>query len=202
MTLMPEAAMDAPPLGADQSARAILVESPPTVRTIGITIPLPEPYRSTLQAHRASYGDPAADTIPPHVTLMPPTEVLSSDLADLIEHAAAVASRHTPFVIELAGTDTFRPISPVVFVRLVAGHEACGALEADLRSGPIRRDLEFAYHPHVTVAHHVATASLDRAAAELAGFAGSFLVASFELDELGPDEAWQPVRTFRIGGPS
>ena len=35
-------------------------------------------------------------------------------------------------------------------------------------------DLRFPYHPHVTVAHHLADAQLDRAFAELADFECEF----------------------------
>lgn len=169
-------------------------------RTIGVTIPMPEPYRSHLQTHRASYGDPAADTIPPHITLMPPTQVDPLELADLIEHIEQVAASRPPFVIVLAGTGTFRPVSPVVFVQLLAGATECGDLERALRAGPLSIAQTFAYHPHVTVAHHVDDAALDRAERELASFAGSFVVQAFEIDELAADEHWQTLRAFPLKG--
>lgn len=182
-----------------EQAAPIEVLRAPDVRTIGVTIMLPEPFRSTLQTLRASYGDPAADTIAPHVTLVPPTDVSTAELDAFVDYIEEVADRHDPFAIKLAGTGSFLPVSPVVFVRLDTGGSQCAALEADLRSGPVTRHLEFDYHPHVTVAHHVSPEALRRAADELAGFSGELVVEEIHLDELAGDERWQPVRIFPLG---
>ena len=68
----------------------------------------------------------------------------------------------------LSGTGTFRPVSPVVFVQVSRGIAHCEALERAVRSGPVERTLDFPYHPHVTVAHHLDEAALDRAFESLA----------------------------------
>ena len=74
-----------------------------------------------------------------------------------------MAEEEQPFDIELRGTGTFRPVSPVVFVQLARGIGGCERLEQRVRPGPLTRDLPFPYHPHVTVAHDVADEALDRA---------------------------------------
>ena len=43
-----------------------------TTRTIGVAIPIPEPYGAELQRVRESYGDELARSIPTHITLLPP----------------------------------------------------------------------------------------------------------------------------------
>ena len=43
------------------------------MRTVGVSIAVPEPYFSQLREMRRAAGDPQADAVPPHVTLMPPT---------------------------------------------------------------------------------------------------------------------------------
>ena len=50
-----------------------------------------------------------------------------------------------------------------------------------MRSGPVERTLDFPYHPHVTVAHHLEEAALDRAFESLADFRCDFRVGSIEL---------------------
>ena len=72
--------------------------------------------------------------------------------------------------MQLRGTGTFRPVSPVVFVPLVQGIGECERLEARCASGPLDRELPFPYHPHVTVAHDVAHPALDAVYEELAGY--------------------------------
>jgi 2'-5' RNA ligase len=169
------------------------------VPTIGVSIAIPSPHAEMLQARRASYGDPLADSIPTHVTLLPPTEVHEDDLPKVVAHLEDVAGEGHPFPMVLRGTGTFRPISPVVFVQVSGGLADCEVLEKAVRRGPLDRDLEFYYHPHVTVAHHVDGEALDRAFTDLADFECTFDVEEFHLYEHGADGVWRPVRTFALG---
>lgn len=127
-------------------------------RTIGVAIGIPEPWGSELVRHRIEAGDPLAEQVPPHVTLLPPTEVDSEGLRAVEEHLRAVAARHRPFDLHLRGTGTFRPVTDVVFVVVARGISECELLQADVRGGPLVRELHFPYHPHVTVAHDVPAA--------------------------------------------
>ena len=164
----------------------------------GVAITVPEPWGSTLQEHRSRFGDPMAAFIPPHVTLLPPTEVDDDALKALRAHLDGVVTRHRAFTMVLAGTGTFRPVSPVVFVQVSQGISSCEQLETDVRSGPVRRELEFNYHPHVTVAHHVDDGRLDIAFDALAGFRAEFEVTQVDLYSQGRDEVWRPLSAHRL----
>lgn len=168
--------------------------------TIGVSIAIPSPHAEMLQARRASFGDPLADSIPTHVTLLPPTEVPQEELEAVVKHLEEVAAQGHPFPMVLRGTGTFRPTSPVVFVQVSGGIADCELLEKGVRQGPLDRSLDFNYHPHVTVAHHVPEPNLDRAFAELSGFECAFDVEEFHLYEHGDDGVWRPVRSFALGG--
>ena len=168
--------------------------------TIGVSIAIPAPFGDELQQRRASFGDPLADSIPTHVTLLPPTEVDAATMDLIEEHLAKVAIQRDPFTMMLRGTGTFRPVSPVVFVQVAGGIAECEQLERAVRSGPLHRDLQFNYHPHVTVAHHIGEAEMERAFVELADYQCSFEVDSFHLYEHGHDLVWRPVRTFGFDG--
>lgn len=168
-------------------------------RTIGVAISVPPPYGELLRSQRAAFGDPLAASVPTHVTLLPPTTLSGAAAAAVDQHLAEVAERNQPFEIELRGTATFRPISPVVFIPLAQGIAECELLEQDVRSGPLARDLQFYYHPHVTVAHHLADDALDRATQELADFECRFSVDGFHLYEHGDDEVWRPHGWYRFG---
>jgi 2'-5' RNA ligase len=170
------------------------------VPTIGVSIAIPSPHAEMLQAKRASFGDPLAESIPSHITLLPPTELSDEELPAAVEHLAAVASDGHAFPMVLRGTGTFRPISPVVFVQVSGGLAECEVLERAIRRGPLKRKLDFYYHPHVTIAHHVSEESLDRAFEELADFECEFLVREFHLYEHGEDQVWRPVRSFGLNG--
>ena len=122
----------------------------------GVAVTIPEPWGERLQRAREHAGDPLAPAIPPHVTLLPPTAVLPDRFDNFVAHLEAVCADTAPFQMVLSGTGTFvRPVSPVVFVQVSRGIGSCERLEAEVRSGPVERELEFPYHPHVTVAHHL-----------------------------------------------
>lgn len=165
--------------------------------TIGVAIQVPEPWATELHEYRLELGDPTAPGVPTHVTLLPPTEV-GSDLAPLEQHLATAAGAQEPFRVHLRGTGTFRPVSPVVFLTLAEGISQCEALAGAVRSGPLSVDLDFPYHPHVTIAHQVADDRLDRAFAELAGFECEFDVTEFHLYVHHGAAGWKSTRTFEL----
>lgn len=169
--------------------------------TIGVSISVPEPHGSELQELRAGFGDAAARCIPTHVTLLPPTEADAPRLPVIEAHLLGVASIQRPFPVRLAGTGTFRPLSPVVYVRVVEGAEACARLQQRVRdaSGPLARDLLFPYHPHVTVAHGIDDAAMDRAYGELADYEAEWPCTGFALCEQGADGVWRKLREFAFG---
>jgi 2'-5' RNA ligase len=167
------------------------------VHTIGVAIAIPPPHGPELQSWREQFGDPMARKIPPHVTLLPPTPVADADMAAVEEHLRAAAADSQPFDIHLRGTGTFRPLSAVVFVTVAEGIAGCELLEEKVRSGPLHhRALEFAYHPHVTVAHDLPDAALDHAFDKLADYDARFQVSSISLYVHGPDGFWRPIRQF------
>ncbi|MBO4259139.1 2'-5' RNA ligase family protein [Streptomyces sp. NPDC002144] len=170
--------------------------------TIGVSIAVPEPHGSQIQQLRAGFGDAAAHGIPTHVTLLPPTEIDGDALAAVEAHLTEVAAAGRPFPMRLRGTGTFRPLSPVVYVRVVEGAEACTWLQKQVRdaSGPVSRELQFPYHPHVTVAHGIDEAAMDRAFEELADYEADWPCTGFALYEQGADGVWRKLREFAFGG--
>jgi 2'-5' RNA ligase len=166
--------------------------------TIGVAIALPEPWASDLQDYRTALGDETATLIPTHITLVPPVELSDEQVADAEHHLEAAATGTAPFEIHLRGTGTFRPVSPVVFVSLVEGISQCEELAQRVRQGPLDVPLQFPYHPHVTIAHHLTDEVLDRAFDELAGFDCTFEAGEFHLYRHDEEHGWRPARDFAL----
>lgn len=166
--------------------------------TIGVTIAVPEPWRTQLHAYRSAW-DPEGAAIAPHITLLPPTDVEDSYLPEVVRHLATIASTTAPFEVHLAGTETFRPVSPVVYVAVAGGAESLESLNARVVRGPLGLELNYPYHPHVTVAHDVPEATLDQAVAELVDFDARFTVAEIRLSTLTP-HGWAPTDAFGLAG--
>ncbi len=166
--------------------------------TIGVAIAIPAPHAAVLDTARASSGDPLAPVIPAHLTLLGPTEIDVDDLNSVETHLVRVAAGHQTFPVHLRGTGTFRPVTEVVFVAVASGISECEQLAAAIRNGPLRRDLHFPYHPHITIAHDVPTEALDRVYRELAGFEARMTVDHFTLYVHGDDGRWRPIRDFPL----
>jgi 2'-5' RNA ligase len=167
---------------------------------LGVVVSIPEPWAQLLVEWRRKCGDPQANLVPPHVTLLPPTEVPVAERAEISAHLARVAAGHPPFDMRLAGTDTFRPVSEVVFVAVARGMAECERIAGAVRTGPLARPLNFPYHPHVTVAHDVPTDMLDMASAGLSDLEAQFRVASFTEFEQLPGGAWAVAREYPLTG--
>jgi 2'-5' RNA ligase len=168
--------------------------------TIGVAIAIPEPHATVLAEWRRRVGDPEANRIPTHVTLLPPTDFTAADIEAVEEHLRWAAHQVQPFVMKLLGTGTFRPISQVVFVQVSTGIAECELLERAVRKDPISREVEFPYHPHVTVAHDISNAALDLAFDSLSDFVAQFRVDRFVMYSQDDERRWQPRREFLLSG--
>jgi 2'-5' RNA ligase len=166
--------------------------------TIGVAIAVPEPHGSLLREMRAAFGDPLAQTVPSHVTLLPPLEVAVDELDEICARLDKTAGAVPGFRMRLRGTGTFRPVSPVVFVAVHGGYVATEVLAERLRQTVGAPVAEFPFHPHVTVAHHLDDASLDHADRVLRNFECGFDVEEFALYLHDDDAGWEPQRQFAL----
>lgn len=177
-------------------APAVMTESV----DIGILIVLPEPLASRVAQVREAVGDDPGD-VPPHITLLPPTTIDSEDVTAVLEHVRHVAAATPAFEVELSGTDTFEPVTHVVYVAVGQGGEQCDALQEALRAGPLETELRFPYHPHVTLAHDVPRPGLERARRAMASTEEILLVDGFDVFLTEPGGTrWTHVARVPLGG--
>lgn len=166
--------------------------------TIGVAIAVPDPWGSQLQDYRSGLGDEGASLIPSHITLVPPHEVAPEAMPAVEQHLAEASASTPGFKVRLRGTGTFRPVSPVVFVAVAEGISGCEQLAWAVRRGPLACKLSYPYHPHVTVAHHLEEALLDRAFEEMADFECGFEVDRFALYVHDAVDGWVPSRDYPL----
>jgi 2'-5' RNA ligase len=170
-----------------------------TALTIGIAIPVPEPYGSQLRTMRASFGDPMAESVPSHVTLVPPLRYEPDQLEAVYQALERASATLPPFPMRLRGTGTFRPVSPVVFIAVSQGISYTEMLAKRIRGAIDAPEPSFPFHPHVTVGHNLDDASLDRAYEELSSFECQFTVDEFALYHHDDEAGWEPQRWFSLG---
>ena len=113
-----------------------------------------------------------------------------------------VATRVRPFGIRLRGSATFLPVSSVVFVPLVQGSPSASSSRSKVRSGPLQREIGYAYHPHVTVAHDLPDdCALPRVDARCRRTTPSFQVFGLHAcSSRARTWYWRPQRDFTFGG--
>ena len=73
---------------------------------IGVSLAVPEPWGSRLQAFRVANGDSQGAAIPTHITLVPPVDVDAGQLPGIEQHLDGVAARLTSYVVHLRGSGT------------------------------------------------------------------------------------------------
>ena len=129
---------------------------------VGVILGFPPDIARELQEWRASFGDPMAEVIPAHITLI--TTTPTQDWAATREHVRDVA--RTPGTLQ---DHHLRAPGPSGLSRLwcsstsrKASRNACSCTR-NFRAVHCERMLPFPYHPHVTVAHDVAQENLDEA---------------------------------------
>lgn len=171
--------------------------------TVGATVAIPELWAGALQQARKDSGDPLAETVPPHLTLLAPTTLAADRLETLTKHLALVAGSMDPFTIVLHGVSSFLPISPVAFVPVIDGGKDLATLAAGIRSGPVPLPQQFPFHPHVTVAHRVEPDGMERVCRSLMAFDATVPVDRFTLSistcpPTCPAASWRPWREFHL----
>lgn len=174
------------------------IDTGQAVATVGVSIPVPEPYGSELEGWRRHFGDPLGALVPAHITLLPPTQLPGAVVPMAEERLREVAAGYRAFDVMLRGTATFHPISPVVFLPVVRGIGDCERLQRAVRTGPLGRPLSFPYHPHVTVAQHLEEPVLDQAFDRLAHYTARFCADAFVLYLQNGDGTWRPYRRFAL----
>jgi 2'-5' RNA ligase len=195
---MSEAITHASPDATMTAIAKVVAARPDGMTTIGVAIGVPDPWATQIRTAREGLGDPQAHAIPTHVTLIAPADVPMQNLPAIDEHLAVVAGQMSPIRIQLRGTATFRPVSPVVFLNVVQGISGCERLEKAVRRGPLLRRRRFPYHPHVTLVHNMADEVLDQAFDLYADFSATFVADCFTLYQQDSQGVWHSIRTYRM----
>lgn len=172
----------------DAAAIASLCEQPTVV--LGVVVEVPQPWGEELQEWRTGFGDNTADHMPTHITVWPPTKVASGRLESVLQGIGAACAAVPQFNIHTAGVETFRPVSPVVYLSIDTGSAQLAELHQTVQ--PIVSDSPAAhpYVPHITVAFHLPDAVLDAAAAALSDYEVSWQARALSSFLRRPDGRW------------
>jgi 2'-5' RNA ligase len=85
-----------------------------------------------------------------HVTVLPPRRLPGSEFAAL-QTLEEVCGRVEPFEVNLGEVETFIPVTPTVFIRVVHAASRIRDLHDKLNTGGLHFEEEWPYMPHITI---------------------------------------------------
>lgn len=164
---------------------------------LGVSISIPSPAREQIEALRKSCthpDNPSSEAslffIAPHLTILPPHPVENQQVGEIINTISKLSKNFSPFQVQLRGSNTFLPTSPVTYVALARGVDECAELEGCLRKAGLGAQKRFDFIPHVTIAQDSSGEILNRLCSQAADFFADFTVLSLNIDQiLGPDNS-------------
>ncbi len=139
-----------------------------------------------------------------HITVLPPRCLAGSE-EEALDIMAQVGQAATPFEVGMGDVETFAPLTPTVFIRVVRGAYRMRELHDKLNRDALRFDEPWAYMPHLTIAKldtvEESAKVLDASRQRWAEYAGPRVVKihSFTLVK-GTGERWVDVAKLPLGG--
>lgn len=167
---------------------------------------LPQPLATQVDGLRRALGDGAMDRIPPHITLVPPVNVVERELTSAFAVVRSAAASTAPLALRMGPVATFQPVNPVAFLQ-VRGDDhdmaALAALRAGCLDGPLDRPQDHDFVPHVTIADSLAPDRLGQVGSVLADFGADVTIDRVHVLAEQPGRIWVPVADMPLGvGPA
>ena len=191
----------------------------PRVR-LGVVLVVPEPVATEIQGLRRALGDPVLDRIMPHVTLVPPVNVRTDEVAAALSVLRAAAATARSMSFTLGPPRTFGPDSPTLYLPLGGDADDLERLERlrqSLLVQPLWRAVDHEFVPHVTVAAELPPARLAAGIEALTDYQGAFTAEAvtllrFESNAASPEPPstgrprrgprWVPIADARLDRPA
>ena len=169
---------------------------------LGVVLLVPQPVATLVDGLRKALGDGALGRIDPHVTLVPPVNVPERDVPRALAVVRAAAAAVSPLPLQVGPARTFAPVNPVAYLA-VGGQSAVldqlGVLRAACLQGPLERESEHDFVPHVTLAESLAAERLATVEAVLADFREDILVDRVHVLAEQPGRRWLPIADAPLG---
>jgi 2'-5' RNA ligase len=163
---------------------------------VAIALLIPEPAATEIDGLRRALGDRGLVNVVPHITLIPPVNVATDRLLDVLAHVRAAAATTLPITLQLGPPETFSPVSPVVYLR-VAGEQvaALHGLRDALCTGPLERPAVHDFVPHVTITEECPPDRIDAAIEALQDYTVGVRIDRLHLlrDRAEGPRRWNPV---------
>lgn len=169
---------------------------------LGVVLLVPQPAATMVDGLRRALGDGALGRIEPHITLVPPVNVADRDVPRAFAVVRSAAASVAPLDLRLGPVATFAPVNPVAYLGVGGDPSALEGLErlrVGCLQGPLERESEHGFVPHVTVSDSLAEARLAVVEAALVDFALDVFVDRVHVLAELPGRRWEPVADAPLG---
>lgn len=174
-------------------------------RRLGVVLLLPRHIAREVDGIRRALGVAPIEQVPPHITLVLPTNVREEDVDDAIALTRQVASAQAKGLhITIGPVATFSPITPVIYLR-VGGPDldVIRQMRDALDSGPFAQELKHEFVPHVTLNAEATDAQITGALAALTGYVEPIALDGITiLEQSDDDKMWRPIADAPFGAES
>ncbi|HEY1464552.1 MAG TPA: 2'-5' RNA ligase family protein [Terriglobales bacterium] len=139
-----------------------------------------------------------------HVTVLPP-RVLAGSEESAIDTLHEVCSQAEPFEVNLGEVETFIPVTPTVFIRVVHAAIRVKDLHNKLNTGALQYKEEWSYMPHMTIvkmgSEDQAQTAYRMARRRWAQFKGDRSIRMEELVFVREEDhmCWKDLASIRLG---
>lgn len=154
-----------------------------TRHRLAVALLPPEQLSLQVDGLRRMLGDHRLGELASHVTLVPPVNVRHEALPGIRRHLREIATGTERFELFLGPAATFAPATPTVHLSVGGDLERLFGLRGQLKSGPLQREDEWPFVPHVTLRESVAPELLAASLTTLSGSLGQWPVDRLYLLE-------------------
>lgn len=172
---------------------------------VGVVLLLPEPVSSEVDGLRRAFADPARGRVAPHITLVPPVNVSPDAVPTALALVRSAAGRGAPLHLLLGPVAAFPTDEHVAYLGVGGADGQLADLRRALLAGPLQREADHAFVPHVTVTSGVAPDHLTRVVASGSGYVARPLVIDrlhvLEERHTEAGRRWIPVADVALGPP-
>ncbi len=160
---------------------------------------------------RSALGGLGVGRVPPHITLVPPTNLHPRDAGAEIYRLRKVASETSPYSLAVGSAGTFHPVSPVLYLSVSGdGTVPMSALQQRLVSSDLYKPNTRPFIPHVTLLEPVGEMEVESGLRLFRSPLFDQQVSSFEMMlspaqgywEVSSDFRFTPLRRVHRGGMS
>ncbi|MFL6204989.1 MAG: GNAT family N-acetyltransferase [Acidimicrobiales bacterium] len=169
---------------------------------LGVVLLVPQPLATQIDGVRRALGDEARERIAPHITLVPPVNVAERDLPRAFTLVRTAASTIAPLALRIGPVATFAPVNPVAYLQVGGEPQVLEALErlrAGCLDGPLERESQHEFVPHVTVANELSEGRLEVAARVLADFSAEVTIDHVHVLAELPGRLWRTIADAPLG---